>query len=221
MKGDKIVLEDQHYRVGKEIAEVILPRITASKGKYAIAVAGESGSGKSTIATTLADVLEARGIPCIILQQDDYYVYPPITNDQMRRRDSDWNGIREVRLELLDQIIKDILDGNSEIAKPLVIYEEDRIDTETINTKSVRVVIAEGSYTAMLKNVNTRIFIDRTYLDTKSDREKRARYQAELDEFTENILRIEHEIISAHKARADIIITKEYKVSKVECTSSF
>jgi uridine kinase len=191
---------------------MILPQIIRSKGKYAIAVAGESGSGKSTITQALAHGFEKLGISCIVLQQDDYYVYPPKTNDRVRRNDRTWNGVREVHIDLLDQHINDFLNGTPELQKPLIIYDNDCIDTEILPIKDVNVMIVEGGYVTILHNVNTRLFIERTYLDTRTDRERRARYAAELDDFTENILKIEHDIISKHKARADILITKDYKV---------
>ncbi len=215
MRGDKILVEVHHINAAKKILEMLLPQITASERKYTITVAGESGSGKSETALAIVNVLEEKGIKSVIFQQDDYYVYPPKTNDKTRRKDINWVGTQEVHLDLIDQNFKDFLEGKTEIEKPLVIYEEDRITKETLHVGEAKVAIAEGTYTTELKNVNTRVFIDRNYLDTKAHRQKRARYQAELDEFTENILKIEHEIVSSHKAKADIIITKEYEVTKV------
>ncbi len=37
-------------------------------------------------------------------------------------------------------------------------------------------MIAEGTYTTLLPNADTRVFIDRTYLETRAHREKRARH---------------------------------------------
>jgi uridine kinase len=214
MRGDKILIEEHHINAAKKIVEMLLPQIPASKGKYTITVAGESGSGKSETAAALANAFEEKGIKSIIFQQDDYYVYPPKTNDKTRRKDINWVGTQEVRLDVLDQNLHDFLDGKNEIEKPLVLYEEDRIDKEILPVDEATIAIAEGTYTTELKNVNTRVFIDRNYFDTRAHREKRARYQAELDEFTENVLRTEHKIVSSHKAKADIIITKDYEVTK-------
>lgn len=61
-----------------------------------------------------------------------------------------------------------------------------------------------------MKNVHQRIFIDRTYLNTKISRQERAR-EAQ-DEYLEKILLIEHKIISLHKSKADIIVTCGYDV---------
>jgi uridine kinase len=212
MKGDKIIVEEHHRKAAEKIVEIILPQITSSDSKFAINVAGESGSGKSEIATAISDELAKKDIKSVILQQDDYFVHPPKTNDKTRRQDISWVGTQEVHLDVLDQNIMDILDGLSEIEKPLVIYDEDTITRETINVDGAKVVIADGTYTTALNNLTCRTFIDRNYLDTRAYREKRSRHHSELDKFTESVLTIEHKIISSHKSKADIIITTDYGV---------
>jgi uridine kinase len=212
MKGDSIIVEEHHRKAAEGIVQIILPKITSSDSKFAINVSGESGSGKSEVATAISDELAKNGIKSIILQQDDYFVHPPKTNDKTRREDINWVGTQEVHLDILDQNIMDILDGVNEIEKPLVIYDEDTITRETMNVEDAKVVIADGTYTTALNNLTCRTFIDRSYLDTRAHREKRSRHKSELDEFIEKVLKIEHEIISSHKPKADIIITKDYGV---------
>ena len=212
MKGDSIIVEEHHRKAAEGIVQIILPKITSSDSKFAINVSGESGSGKSEVATAISDELAKSGIKSVILQQDDYFVHPPKTNDKTRREDINWVGIQEVHLDVLDQNIMDFLDGVSEIEKPLVIYNEDTITRETMNVEDAKVVIADGTYTTALNNLTCRTFIDRSYLDTRAHREKRSRHKSELDEFIEKVLKIEHEIISSHKPKADIIITKDYGV---------
>jgi len=213
VKGDKIIVEPHHRDAAKAIMPLILPAIEASGGKYALTVAGESGSGKSETATALADELATRGLPAVIFQQDDYFVHPPKTNDRVRRNDIGWVGPQEVRLDLLDQHLKEFLDGAARIEKPLAIYEEDRFTDEVVATGDARVAIAEGTYTTLLDNAGTKIFIARDYLDTRAHREKRRRDASELDPFLDEVLRIEHAIISSHRPKADIIINKDYSVS--------
>ncbi len=96
-----------------------------SGGKYILTIAGESGSGKSEIAAVLAEMLAERGIESLIIQQDDYFIYPPQTNLKMRLKDNRRVGISEVRLELLDRNMLDILSGKDEIEKPLAMFDED------------------------------------------------------------------------------------------------
>jgi uridine kinase len=50
-----------------------IPRTT----RTVIAVAGESGSGKSVTAIDLAAVLNRAGIGAAIIHQDDYFIRPP------------------------------------------------------------------------------------------------------------------------------------------------
>jgi uridine kinase len=146
----------------------------------------------------------------LILQQDDYFVFPPKTNENLRRKDIGHVGVGEVRLDLIDQNLEDIIEGKAAIEKPLVIFDEDRITHEVVSLGGVNVVIVEGTYTTNLTNVHQRIFIDRTYHDTKATRKRRAREKQ--DEFLEKVLEIEHEIISSHLPRASVIVTRDYDV---------
>jgi uridine kinase len=130
----------------------------------------------------------------------------------MRRKDIKHVGVGEVRLDQLDQNLADIMEGRTAIEKPLVLFDEDRITQEVVSLDMVSVVIVEGTYTTTLNNVHKRIFIDRTYLDTKETRKQRAREKQ--DEFLEDVLKIEHEIISSHLPQANIIVTRGYDVSE-------
>jgi len=214
VKGDKLVIEAGHVSAARQIGRLLLSLVTSSTGRFVITIAGESGSGKSEIAAALSGVFSEQGVSSMVLQQDDYFVYPPKTNEQMRRDDIAHVGLSEVCLDLLDENLADIAAGKSAIAKPLVIFEEDRITEETVNLDAVRAVIVEGTYTTVLRNVHRRAFIDRTYLDTRNTRKRRAREKQ--DAFLERVLEIEHGIISAHRSLADIIITRDYDVQESE-----
>ena len=215
MRGDTIIVEEHHRRAAAEIVPALLPKIDGSVGKYTLSVAGESGSGKSETATAIAEALEKEGIASVILQQDDYFVYPPKSNDRARRRDIAWVGPQEVRLDLLDTHLRAFHDNADSIDKPLVDYETDSIGAEWIVVADARVAIAEGTYTSLLDNVDIRIFIARDYEETRAHREKRKRDAAELDPFIDDVLKIEHGIISLHRARADIVINADYSVTAV------
>ena len=213
MRGDAIIVEAHHRKAAEAITPLILPEIEASPGRYTISVAGESGSGKSETATAIAEALAEHGISSAIFQQDDYFVYPPKTNDSTRRKDIGWVGPQEVRLDLLDGHLQAFLADAESIEKPLVVYETDTITSEEIAVKNVRVAIAEGTYTSLLDKVGTRIFIDRDFSETRAHREKRKRDKSELDPFIDEVLIIEHDIISSHKSRADIVINADYSVT--------
>lgn len=210
MRGDIIIVEEHHRAAANAIVTYIEPEVMAKPNRYAITVAGESGSGKSETARALVDALAERDIQAAVLQQDDYFVHPPRTNDATRRGDIGWVGPGEVRLDLLDEHLEAALDGADEVEKPLVIYEEDRVDSEVMELAGMKVVIAEGTYTTLLEHVDTRVFIARNRLETLEHRLKRGR--EEFDPFIEEVLTIEHDIISKHRDLADIIITRDYEV---------
>lgn len=213
MQGDSIVVEEHHKKAASGIADILLQQPGLFDARTTISIAGESGSGKSETAQALADELEKKGLTCFIFQQDDYFIHPPKTNDKTRRQNIDWVGSSEVRLDLLDEHLKQFLAGENTLTKPLVIYGEDRIDEETVDLSAATVAIAEGTYTTLLDQISNHVFIDRNYMDTRAHREKRNRDESELDEFIENVLLIEHNIISANKPRASIIIDGEYNAS--------
>jgi uridine kinase len=213
MQGDIILVGEEHQRAADLIVERILPKIRAMSRRFTITVAGESGSGKSETGQALADALGERGVKAAVLQQDDYYVLPPRFNDAARRANFAWVGTTEVRIDLLDSHLAAAQDGADGIVKPLVIYADNRIDEEAFPLEGVEVVIAEGVYTSLCEHVDCRVFIDRNRLETMAHRMKRGR--EEFDPFIEDVLTKEHEIISQHRSRADVIITREYDVEFV------
>jgi uridine kinase len=210
MRGDKILVQEKHHRAATAISQILLPRLTNKDSRFAVSIAGESGSGKSELAVATAEALEQHGIGTLILQQDDYFTYPPHTNDTRRRKDITRVGPAEVCLDLLDDHIRAIINGATKIDKPLVLYQEDLITSEVVPLAGADVVIVEGTYTTLLKNVDFRIFIDCTYEQTRNERLKRNREPA--DPFLERVLRIEHKIISTHKNLADILVTASFAV---------
>lgn len=208
MKGDILIIDDNHRKAAAEAVDLILDDIRSSAGKFVITVAGESGAGKSEIAASIAENLRKHNISSFIFGQDDYFVHPPKTNAKTREKDIGWVGMQEVKLDLLDQNLIDAVEGQSPLKKPLVDFDADKIGEENVELDDVDVLIAEGTYTTSLNNADKRIFIDRNKMDTIESRKKRAR-EAQ-DEFLDRILTIEHEIISKHKAMADVVISKTW-----------
>lgn len=213
MQGDIILVGEEHRRAAGLIIDHLIDDIRATDRRFTITVAGESGSGKSETGQALKEALEEHGVDAVVLQQDDYYVLPPKFNDAARRANFAWVGTSEVRIDLLDEHLKAAREGADEITKPLVIYADNRIDEETISLEGVDVVIAEGVYTSLCENVDRRVFIARNRLETMEHRMKRGR--EEFDPFIEDVLREEHAIISQHRSRADVVISRDYDVEFV------
>jgi uridine kinase len=214
MRGDILLVEAHHHRAAAFIASHLMPKIEYHEYPLAIGISGESGSGKSELASALADALSASRIQSVILQQDDYFVYPPKTNDARRRADISWVGPQEVRLDRMDRDVRAIVDGAASIDKPLIIYDDDRLDTERLVTEGCLAVIAEGTYVALLETLSHRVFIDRTYQQTEPTRRRRGRERS--DPFIERVLALEHEIIHPHRAHATFVVHPNFTVSTRE-----
>lgn len=205
MIGDKLIIEDFHTDRAKEICVAISERI---EKRFTITVAGESGAGKSELAFEIARLLTENGIKANILQQDDYFVFPPKTNHEMRRCNLEQVGPYEVKLDFLDSNLRSFERSENPIYKPLVIFDEDRITTEELDTSEIQVLIAEGTYTSLLQFADFRVFIDRDYRQTLEARKRRGRDKFE--PFMVDVLEREHQIISKHKSLADAIVSSDF-----------
>jgi uridine kinase len=216
MKGDIVIVQAHHQKVASVIVPMIINNIREKDRIYTLTVGGESGCGKSEISLAIANELKKIGIKAIILGQDDYYFLPPKLNSDKRRENSDWLGPDiEVNLDLLESNLIEAIRGKSEIIKPLVDYNTNTIEMQVVSLKGIKVIIAEGTYTSLIKNIDTKIFITRDWHLTLEDRIKRSRGNEVRDPFTENILAIEHKIIAGHKHLADLILNDDYEVINV------
>ena len=217
MKGDVILVESHHKKAGEFIASHLFEEINQSPRRYTVIIAGESGSGKSETAQALAEALKERGITSVVLGQDDYFRLPPLSNDAQRRKDPEWLGPHmEVQLDILDQNLKDAIDGKAQISKPIVDYDANSIGSEQIYLAGVKVIIAEGTYTSLLKHVNKRVFITRNRLQTLEHRRTRNRGNEVDDPFIEKVLSLEHKIIAGHKQLADFVIDNDYNIIEIK-----
>jgi uridine kinase len=203
--GDKLIIEKHHTDRAAEICALLADRI---QDKFVITVAGESGAGKSELASEIARLLTEQGLKTGVLQQDDYFVFPPKTNHEMRRRNLEQVGPQEVKLDFLDSNLRSFKRGENPIYKPLVNFDEDRITTEEMDTSDLKVLIAEGTYTSLLQFPDFRVFIDRDYHQTLEARRRRARDKFE--PFILDVLEREHQVISQHKPLADVVIPADF-----------
>ena len=218
MIGDHLVTSDFHRAGAAKIFDAILPRLATATHPLVVAIAGETGAGKSETAACLCELLEDRGLRTLTLCQDDYFRLPPGENHKRRRNDPTWIGPGEVRLDLLDEHVRTLRDRPDDpIDKPLVFFDEDRIDQEIVHPLSPAVIVVEGTYTAMLESADVRVFIDRTYRQSRT-----LRVQGEQNPdpaFLETVLGIEHEIIAKHRASADILIAAPLGVRLTEAVT--
>ena len=86
MKGDVIIIKEEHIQSAKAIVPQIIDKIMSKPSRFVITVAGESGSGKSETAHAIANQLKVLGIDSVVLGQDDYFYLPPKLNSERRRQ---------------------------------------------------------------------------------------------------------------------------------------
>ncbi len=205
MIGDKLVITDYHRQAAAKISPLIQQALNSPEDTLAVSIAGESGSGKSEIADCLAALLEMDGWHCLILCQDDYFRLPPKTNYLRRKSDIEWVGLGEVRLDLIESHVRALREHpDKPLSKPLMMFEANLVSCEIIEPGVRNVIIVEGCYTSLVEGIDIRAFIDRDFRQTHRARMKRDRDPNEA--FLERVLLIEHQEISTHKSRADIVI---------------
>ncbi len=212
MIGDRVIPKPYQTTAAEGLFALLCDHI---RDRTVIAIAGESGSGKTEIAFELVRFFEGKKIPAVMFQQDDYFFYPPKTNEAARRKSIKRVGLGEVNLRLLDEHMGHFKrTPQTTLQRPLVIFHENRVTRETIDPMAFEVAIVEGTYTSLLKNVDWRVFIDRSYKDTIDDRKERSRDT--VDDFSERVLELEHKIIVRHKTMAHIVVNNDFSLTPVD-----
>lgn len=175
-----------------------------------IAVAGESGSGKSVTATDLVAVMNEVGIHTTIIHQDNYFVRPPRTNHEHRLTDLGSVGPQEVRMEVIAANIQAFRVGST-ITAPVVDYPGNRFLTQSLDFSETRILVVEGTYALLLNGWDIGVFLQATYEDTAQRRKARNR---DIDDpFVDQVLDIEHRLIAPQALVADILLDRDFEIS--------
>jgi uridine kinase len=164
-------------------------------GWRVLAVAGESGAGKTTLARNIADRVGAA-----VLHQDDYFHLSPSETRARRLQDLGNVGLSEVNLARLEQDIVAFREGAVNVTPPLLHHP--------VSIAGERLVI-EGTYVLRLQGVDLRIFIDRTFQQTEEDRRQRGRDA--MEPFIEEVLALEQPIVRAPMESADVILSADFE----------
>lgn len=212
MIGDNDQLKPEYVQTAHELYKALANLDRNVSSKLVIGIAGESGSGKTISSLALKEVLESEGKPTKIVHMDDFFRLPPASNHAARMANISQVGPEEVNLELLEQVIIEFKNNSTSIRQPLVNYASNSISMISWNAQDYQVLIVEGTYTLFLENIAVRIFIDRDYTETKEDRMARGRDIA--NEFVEEVLAIEHEIIQQQKSTCDLCLQADFTITK-------
>lgn len=200
----------EYADLARGLVRLMMERGLSARARTVVGIAGESGSGKSVTAASLARELGAQSCPTLVLHQDDFFLLPPRANHAARERDITRVGPGEVNLALLQSLVAAFRAGSDGVDAQSVDYAADRFDTRRLDFSTVAVLVVEGTYVLDLDDLDLRIFLEATFVDTRDRRRARAR---DVDApFVERVLAIEHEIIARQAARADLLIDRRFAI---------
>jgi uridine kinase len=218
-EASRTAIAPEYVRTATSLLQAIgllvdLTSVAAGERRLVVGIAGESGSGKSITAVSLARALEAHGVATASLHQDDYFFRPPRVNHAHRERDLGAVGPHEVNLALLQRHVADFRAGRATDA-PLVDYPSDSFLTRRLDFAPLAALVVEGTYVLMLDDgdaplIDVRVFLEATHDDTAERRRARNR---DIDApFVQDVLRLEHAIVARQAAVADLIVDRDFLV---------
>ena len=210
MLGDILLIQEKHKKAGEAIIKEILEN---KKDKYIVAISGESGSGKTELAHVIAKGLRKYGIFAKPLHTDNFYNTHPLERREWRSRQGIEKvvGYNEYKWDEINRVIDDF--KNEKISEmPCVDLVTEQVDRLITNFAEVDMLIVDGLYAIKAENIDLKIFIEITYLETKEKHTKDARGKEVMDEVRWATLAQEHKMVQSLRPMADVIITKEYKV---------
>ncbi len=210
---DRYNLTDDSLERAHRIVDILRTDFGFLPGnRRVVGVAGESGSGKSVGASSLAHELSAQHYQPRVIYQDDYFVRPPRTNHEFRRLDVDANvGPHEVNLALIAEHIAAFRAGRDVVA-PLVDYPGNRFVTQPMDFAGADLLIVEGTYVLQLADLDARIFYSATHEETRERR--RARNRDIDDPVIDQVLTLEHRLIAPQAQVADLVIDADFTVHR-------
>jgi uridine kinase len=210
MLGDILLIEEKHRLAAKTIVDHMLKK---GNRRLITAISGESGSGKSELAHTIARLLRKEGIIAKLLHTDNYYKVHPLQRREWRSKhgienvvgydEYDWNAI-----------FKNVSDfkNSRKSEMPCVDLVTEQVDRLITNFREVDMLILDGLYAIKTESVDVRVFIELTYLQTKEKHTKDARGKEVMDEVRWATLEQEHKMVQALKPKADLLVTMDYSV---------
>jgi uridine kinase len=210
MLGDILLIQEKHKKAGEIILEKILQQ---KKEKFIVAISGESGSGKTELAHVIAKSLRKHGIFAKPIHTDNFYTTHPLERREWRSKEGIENvvGFDEYKWDEINQVIDDFK-NNMVSEMPCVDLVTEQVDTLITDFEEVDMLIVDGLYALKAEQIDLRVFIDLTYLETKEKHTKDSRGKEVMDEVRWATLAQEHKMVQSLKPLANLIINKEYKV---------
>jgi uridine kinase len=209
MLGDVLLIEDKHKKTAEELKKVVLEQ---KNERLIVAISGESGSGKSELAHSLARALKAEGYRAKPLHIDNYYKTHPLERNEWRKN----HGVESIGYTEYDwdTIYKNIesFKKKEKAQMPCIDIVTDQVDQLITDFSEVDMLIIDGLYAIKTENTDINVFIDLTYQETKKAQLRRGK--EEVNDFRMQVLEREHQVVTSLKPRANYIVNKQYALEK-------
>lgn len=207
MLEDILLVEEKHRRVANDIIRRLGEQFFEKR--VLIAIGGESGSGKSELAHSLAKQLKEKNIYAKLIHTDDFYKVSPKSRTEWRKsHDIAKIGVEEYDWDEIIRVIN-AFQKKERCEMPCVDLLTDQTDMLTTNFAEVQILILEGLY-ALHAKTDIKIFIDLTFKETKKAQKLRGKEPQ--SKFRYKILKQEHSVIHSFKDNVDFIVNKAYSL---------
>jgi uridine kinase len=213
-----------------DIAEVLAshefgPRAGESRPLF-IAIAGGSGSGKTTIARSVVDLVGRESV--VYLQQDAYYRDQSDLSFEERAK-INYDHPDSIEMELLTEHL-DLLRNGEAIDRPIYDFSTHTRTGETYRIAPEPAVIVEGILVLADAELRGRFDV-RVYIDTEADVRLIRRLQRDivergrtvesvLEQYEKTVRPMHYQFVEPSKRYADIIIPEGINTGAIGTVSS-
>ncbi len=210
MLEDVLLIREKHHAVAKGIVEEVLKR---KKDKFIIAISGESGSGKSELTHVTAKALRKKGIFAKPVHLDNFFKTHPLERREWRLKNGVEKvvGINEIDWDAVQRTVDDFKNGRKS-TMPCVDLVTEQVDTLITDFNGIDMLVLDGLYAINTAGVDLHVFIELTYHETK--KAQTARGKENTDDLRMRVLEAEHKAVQSLKPKADLLVTKEYRLVK-------
>jgi uridine kinase len=219
MLGDVLLINDLHKHAAQQILDYMMPirdeKLAQDPDyKFIVGISGESGAGKSELSHSLALLLKAKNIRVKVIHADNYYKIPPLLRKEWRlSKGLNVIGPNEYDWDLLNKNIKEFKEDM--IARiPCIDIIPEQVDDLITDFQKINLLIIDGLYAIKANQVDLKVFLELTYLETKMMQLMRGK--EEVDEYRTKILEREHMGVMSLKPLAELYVDKNYDVKPAD-----
>lgn len=202
MLGDKVIVQDIH----RAKARLILPKVLKFQEKnnrFILAIAGQSGTGKTEIGSVLQELLFDYNIRVKCLHIDDYY----LTHWESRNKQRQKTGVigkEEINWKKLNKVIRDFKANKKKLYVQRIHKYLNSIEHCISSGRKIDVLLIEGLYAGYC-NADFKVYLDGQISDTYDFRKLRMKENPD-NAFRQKVLEKESACVCQSKNLCDLVI---------------